>query len=190
MNLNKDPESWARIKPEAIVENSKAQVRNLLEWALQDIARMADELTRLQIPPGASAMKMAARAYGFVTMPDRVTLFPRQIEIIENVARLVEQREAAAVTAFATAILHGDEKHRQWLKDAAEAFVAGRPLPAPAATPPIPEGYILVTDGTTQEGDILVRTNTGNFVEEIVQHLRPINRAAPAASDGRKECQE
>jgi hypothetical protein len=32
--------------------------------------------------------------------------------------------------AFARAVLHGDEEHRAWLMEAAEAFVEGRPLPA------------------------------------------------------------
>lgn len=42
-------------------------------------------------------------------------------------------REAAAndIRTFATAILHGDDEHRAWLLEAAEAFVSGNPLPPP-----------------------------------------------------------
>lgn len=32
---------------------------------------------------------------------------------------------------FLPAILHGDEQHQQWLKDAVEAFIAGTPIPKP-----------------------------------------------------------
>jgi len=35
------------------------------------------------------------------------------------------------VTAFAQAILHGDEEHRAWLWEAALAFDRGDPIPAP-----------------------------------------------------------
>lgn len=37
-----------------------------------------------------------------------------------------------AVLEFAEAIMHGDAEHRRWLRAAAEAFVAEKPLP-PAA---------------------------------------------------------
>lgn len=42
-------------------------------------------------------------------------------------------REIASggVRNFARAILHGDEEHRRWLLEAAEAFVEGRELPEP-----------------------------------------------------------
>lgn len=39
-----------------------------------------------------------------------------------------------AVINFARAILHGDEMHRQWLQDAATAFIAGEPLPSPRSS--------------------------------------------------------
>src|SRR5690242_9315440 len=35
------------------------------------------------------------------------------------------------IRAFAKAILHGDDEHREWLTEAAEAFIAGTPLPPP-----------------------------------------------------------
>src|SRR3712207_4499958 len=34
-----------------------------------------------------------------------------------------------AVREFAQAALHGDDEHRAWLMEAAEAFVAGKPVP-------------------------------------------------------------
>lgn len=35
------------------------------------------------------------------------------------------------VLAFAEAVLHGDKEHREWLMEAAECWVAGKPLPEP-----------------------------------------------------------
>lgn len=47
-----------------------------------------------------------------------------------------DQRWAVAVHNFARAILHGDEEHRAWLLDAADAFVDGRALPPPRGNEP------------------------------------------------------
>lgn len=41
-----------------------------------------------------------------------------------------EDSHSIGIRAFARAILHGDEKHRAWLIDAADKFIAGEPLPA------------------------------------------------------------
>ena len=38
---------------------------------------------------------------------------------------------AETVKQFARAVLHGDDEHRGWLMEAAECFVAGKPLPEP-----------------------------------------------------------
>jgi hypothetical protein len=38
---------------------------------------------------------------------------------------------AGAIRQFAEAILHGDDEHRSWLTEAAEAFISGQPMPAP-----------------------------------------------------------
>lgn len=43
MKLNKDPESWARVKPELVMTGSDAQIRNVLTMALQDIQRLAQD---------------------------------------------------------------------------------------------------------------------------------------------------
>jgi hypothetical protein len=40
-----------------------------------------------------------------------------------------ERGRQVGVQGFTDAILHGDEAHRQWLRDAAEAFIADTPLP-------------------------------------------------------------
>jgi len=42
--MNKDPESWACVKPECVVEGSKAQVRNVLAMAIEDIALLSEKL--------------------------------------------------------------------------------------------------------------------------------------------------
>jgi hypothetical protein len=39
-------------------------------------------------------------------------------------------KQAKAVREFAQAVLHGDDEHRAWLMEAADAFIAGR-VPAP-----------------------------------------------------------
>jgi hypothetical protein len=53
------------------------------------------------------------------------------------------QSDAEPVQAFAKAVLHGDDEHKAWLLEAAGAFIAGNPLPAPrgkgAAPPPKPK---------------------------------------------------
>lgn len=48
---------------------------------------------------------------------------------------------ATDVMGFARAVLHGDDVHRAWLLEAAEAYVAGKPLPnvAAAPSPPVQE---------------------------------------------------
>ena len=46
MNLNKDPESWARVNPEAALAGSKVQAENVLSMALTDIARLSAQLQR------------------------------------------------------------------------------------------------------------------------------------------------
>ena len=32
---------------------------------------------------------------------------------------------------FLPAILHGDDEHQEWLREAVEAFIAHKPIPAP-----------------------------------------------------------
>lgn len=48
MNLNKDPESWARVAPDAVIDGSKAQAENVLRMALEDIGRLGNEVDRLR----------------------------------------------------------------------------------------------------------------------------------------------
>ena len=48
MYLNKDPESWSKVSAKAVSEASKANIFNVLEMALQDIARLAEEVETLK----------------------------------------------------------------------------------------------------------------------------------------------
>jgi hypothetical protein len=48
VSLNKDPSSWAKVKPDAVIFGSAAQARNVIGMALQDIAQMAMEIERLK----------------------------------------------------------------------------------------------------------------------------------------------
>jgi hypothetical protein len=47
------------------------------------------------------------------------------------------KQRAAHIRHFTQAILHGDDEHRAWLQEAAEAFIEGRELPPPRANAPI-----------------------------------------------------
>jgi hypothetical protein len=61
---------------------------------------------------------------------------------IERLAAALAQSDAEPVQAFAKAVLHGDDEHKAWLLEAAGAFIAGNPLPAPrgkGAAPPRPD---------------------------------------------------
>jgi hypothetical protein len=51
---------------------------------------------------------------------------------------------AHQILEFAKALQHGDEKHREWLLDAARAFMLGEPLPLPQPLENIDDG---LTDG-------------------------------------------
>jgi len=46
--LNKDPESWARVNPKAVLAGSPAQAENVLTMALFDIQKLGLEVQRLQ----------------------------------------------------------------------------------------------------------------------------------------------
>jgi hypothetical protein len=50
---------------------------------------------------------------------------------VENLRAALEQSDAEPVRVFAKAVLHGDGEHKAWLIEAAEAFIAGKPLPPP-----------------------------------------------------------
>lgn len=48
MNLNKDPESWAKVDPAIVFVGSQGQRFNVFTMALQDIRAMAEEIDRLR----------------------------------------------------------------------------------------------------------------------------------------------
>jgi hypothetical protein len=61
---------------------------------------------------------------------------------LQALRKLPAQSDAEPVQAFAKAVLHGDDEHKAWLLEAAGAFIAGNPLPAPrgkGAAPPRPD---------------------------------------------------
>lgn len=47
-HLNKDPESWARVDPKAVLSGSRAQAETVLTMALFDIQKLGLEVARLQ----------------------------------------------------------------------------------------------------------------------------------------------
>lgn len=46
--MNKDPESWARVNPQAVADGSRMQAVNVMQMAIEDIRRMAAEIERLR----------------------------------------------------------------------------------------------------------------------------------------------
>lgn len=56
--------------------------------------------------------------------------FPQFRSLLNPTADYVADPEEA-VRAFTKAVLHGDDEHKAWLLEAAENFIAGKPLPAP-----------------------------------------------------------
>lgn len=56
---------------------------------------------------------------------------PEGVGAAESLASKIAARAMEQIRAFATAILHGDDEHRDWLLEAAERFIAGQPLPEP-----------------------------------------------------------
>ena len=59
------------------------------------------------------------------------------INIIKNGEREWKGERNKAIQSFVNQILHGDEAHCKWLKDAAEAFTFGRPMPPLPGKPPL-----------------------------------------------------
>lgn len=81
----------------------------------------------------ASVMRDPARTGGWPGSERVARSFDRLAEKAREVHEaLLEPSASEAVMAFAKAVLHGDDAHRRWLLDAADAFVNRRPLPPPA----------------------------------------------------------
>lgn len=57
------------------------------------------------------------------------------IEQLQEAALTASPRPSGDVIAFAETILHGDEVHQEWLREAAQAWVSGNSLPAPRSGP-------------------------------------------------------
>lgn len=64
MNLNKDPSSWARVAPEAVLHGSEAMRANVINMAIEDIGKQAAEIERLR--DGLDAAIRAAKLALFV----------------------------------------------------------------------------------------------------------------------------
>lgn len=64
MNLNKDPERWALVKPDAFLTGSIVQARNVIEMALHDIAVLHAEVLRLQIEAEIQRVELAEAMWG------------------------------------------------------------------------------------------------------------------------------
>lgn len=102
---------------------------------------LRQRLWRLRAPTG-DAVEEAWKLSGWKgPPPPKINLYSdiwRQVTNIAAAITAAEARGRAAereeiVQAFAEAISHGDETHRQWLRDAATAFIDGRALPPPTS---------------------------------------------------------
>ena len=89
--------------------------------------------------------------------------FERLLAWYETARRdsMAEQRESVGASdwqhklaAFVTEILHGDGKHKEWLWNAAHAFVAGDPVPKPdSASIPDNEELVAVRELVEQQAN-------------------------------------
>lgn len=68
------------------------------------------------------------------TLPEHLKPMKEQVEAADTIARL-EREKSEAVLSFAKAVLHGDEVHKAWLLEAAQAWTDGKPLPPPRSEP-------------------------------------------------------
>lgn len=97
---------------------------------------------------------------------------------------------ALGVREFANAILHGDDEHRAWLLEAAEAFIAGTSLPEPRdkGSAPVPQdapaepetfmGCRVVSDPTIAPHAVELRDRDGNVLARF-DFGAPVPAAAP-----------
>jgi len=93
------------------------------KWLDPECVETGCQSLKLRVPPEADVMELAAIAYGFVTMPNPVALFPRQVEIIEGVARaLTAYGDQRARAARAVAIEEAAQDDKA-LERAAKAYL-------------------------------------------------------------------
>lgn len=117
----------------------------------QTLGLSADECERVEVARCLSKPieHFAARNQVKVSAVDQ----PHAPERVEPPMPAAEKEDwRLKVLHFANAILHGDDEHRAWLIDAADAFVKGSTVPKPRITAPMPAAPITEDDGT---GDII-----------------------------------
>lgn len=61
------------------------------------------------------------------------------VDLIWQRAQSAAPRRAGAILEFTNLILHGDEEHRRWLMEAANAYLDGKPMPPPRAQAAVDE---------------------------------------------------
>ena len=63
---------------------------------------------------------------------DALTKCERELDAARSQGvRARAESRAETARQFTEAIVHGDDEHRAWLREAAEAFIAGAPMPPP-----------------------------------------------------------
>lgn len=107
--------------------------------AVADADRMRKALEKVLIytvegDEGAVHLSMGDFKISFVSDTFTVPLLAFEAQL-RAALRVTEAAPAVRgerdVLRFAEAILHGDDEHRAWLREAAAAYVAGQPLPPP-----------------------------------------------------------
>lgn len=119
---------WARLRK---TEREAEEVNALAERAVEDQDALDD-------PPEVTADKLVAH----VMHPDGPPHEDESRSVMARVARGLPLPRccSTSVRQFAKAILHGDEIHQGWLREAAEAFAEGRELPPPTGRSPHGDG--------------------------------------------------
>ncbi len=71
-----------------------------------------------------------------IAAEERERMLAAQVKMDANADVIRPHIAAEAVRGFAKAVLHGDDVHREWLLEAAEAYATGQPLPPARSKPP------------------------------------------------------
>lgn len=107
---------------------------------------------------------------------------------------MAEQREPEGASdwryrlaAFVAEILHGDDRHKEWLWNAAHAFAAGDPVPKPDAAPTLSNEELVAMRAVVDAAErlLLKATSPINFRRVIDEELDDL-KVALARLGGRE----
>jgi hypothetical protein len=108
---------------------------------------------------------------------------------IERLAALTQSNAEPPVRAFAKAVLHGDDEHKAWLMEAAEAFISNKPLPSPrgkGAAPPHPDAEPVAWRWRWHSDPPDVWNFADNEFHSELMTIEPLYTARPHSGSGSK----